>query len=159
MKKLFGLMLLLGLFFSLEAKSQNFDLEMYCAKIREHKDKINRSTHHKSPATNPFVFSRYKKKDGYFIMLEVKKVTKYKAAGMGVKILFDNGQIIERNNRVAIRINDNTEFEHFTMFKLSPEEIDLFKNHLITEYQLHRLTFSISNPKKYQAYMKCIDKI
>lgn len=159
MKKIFDLALLIGLFLSLEAKSQNFDLEMYCAKIQEHTDKINGSKSYKSPTSNPIVFNRYPKKDGHIYMIELKKVTKYKSAGNGIIITFDNGQKIERKNRVAIRINDNTEFEHFTMFKLSPDEIELFKNHLVTEYQLHRLTFSIDNPKKYQAYMKCIAKI
>ena len=90
-------------------------------------------------------------------MLQLKKVTKYKSSGYGIVVEFENGEKIERHLKIAIRINDETKFEHFINFKLDDNEIELFKNQLVKEITLHQLKFTVSNPKKYQAYIQCIE--
>ena len=140
-------------------QAQDFDLELYCAKISATTDKINGSVSYKSPLTNPIIFSRFPKKNGHIYMIQLNKVTKYKSSGYGVVIEFENGAKIKRHLKVAIRINDDTEFEHFINFKLEDHEVELFKNQLIKEVTLHQLQFIPDSPQKYQAYLKCIEKL
>ncbi len=132
--------------------------ELYCAKIRTSEDRINGSISHETPKNNPIVFSRFPKKDTFIYIIQLKKVTKYKSSGNGVIIEFENGMRIERDLKVSIRINDDTEFEHFIKFKLTEDEVDIFKTQLVKEISLHQLQFTVDNPQKYQAYIRCIDE-
>ncbi len=148
----------IGLFFIAHLSfSQVNDDVLYCSKIITDKDKINGSLSYKSPVTNNIVFSCFNRKGQKIYMMNIKKVTKFKDTGYGVTILFDNGTKIYKHLKVAIRINDDTEFEHFINFKLEEKDIEQLKTSYIKEISLNKLNFSVSQPEKYPAYLMCIE--
>lgn len=131
----------------------------YCAKISTKKDKINNSLSYKSPESNEVVFSRFSKKTEFIYMIELKRITKKKDSGYGVTILLKNGERIYRHIRVAIRITDDKEFEHFTNFKLEKNEIELLQKTTITDIILHKINFVVKDPEKYKAYITCLTNL
>lgn len=151
---------IIGLFFTINLSfSQTDDSALYCAKIITEKDKINGSLSYKSPTSNNIVFSCFTRKGEKIYMMHIKKVTKFKDSGYGVTILFDNGTKIYKHLKIAIRITDDTEFEHFINFKLDDKDIEQLKTNYIKEIALSKLNFSISQPEKYPAYLICIEKM
>jgi hypothetical protein len=150
------------LFFALastELHAQTDDLELYCAKITAEKDKINGRMTYKSPITNDIVFTRFNRKGEKYYMMHLKKTTKIKDSGYGVTILFENGKRMYKHLKISIRITDETEFEHFIHLRLDEQDVEMLKTNLITDVILYQLSFPVQQPEKYQAYLKCIDRI
>jgi hypothetical protein len=82
-----------------------------------------------------------------------------KEAGYGATILLENGIRIHKHLKVSIRITDDKEFEHYVHFVLEDADRELLKNNLITDVVLHKISFVVQKPEKYQAYLKCIEKM
>ena len=157
MKK--GILVLLLLWITAPTlQAQEDDLALYCAKIVQEKD-FNKSVVYKSPPTNEIVFSRFMKKGKPIYMVHLKKIERLKEAGYGATILLENGIRIHKHLKVSIRITDDKEFEHYVHFVLEDADRELLKNNLITDVVLHKISFVVQKPEKYQAYLKCIEQM
>lgn len=157
MKK--GIFLLFFLWVTMPSiQAQENELVLYCAKIVQEKD-FNKSIIYRSPPTNEIVFSRFIKKGKPIYMVQLKKIQRLKEAGYGATILLENGARIYKHLKVAIRITDNDEFEHFVHFVLEDADLELLRNNLITDVVLHKISFVVQQPEKYQAYLKCIEQM
>ena len=132
-------------------------IDKYCKKIDVTVDKFNGETKYRTPLLKQISFIKYIKEGKETVYMSIRTIGSTPSTGEGVTILLDNGEKIEKNVDTDVSVNSNAQFEHSAFFRLTKADIELLKNHNITDTRLYIFDMQISKPIQYRAYMICLD--
>ena len=132
-------------------------IDKYCKKINVTVDKFNGETKYRTPLLKQISFIKYIKEGKETVYMSIRTIGSTPSTGEGVTILLDNGEKIEKNVDTDVSVNSNAQFEHSAFFRLSKTDIELLKNHNISDTRLYIFDMQISKPIQYSAYMSCLD--
>jgi hypothetical protein len=132
-------------------------IDKYCNKIDVEVDKFNGETKIRTPLLKQIVFTKIIRDGEEIVYMRIRTIGSTPSTGEGVIILLDNGEKIEKNVDTDVRVNSNAQFEHYAFFELTKTDIELLKNHNITDTRLYIFDMKILEPVQYRAYMICLD--
>lgn len=137
--------------------SQDLKTEKYCKKIEVEVDKFTGETKYTTPLLQQISFIKYIDSSDTVVYMSISTIGSTPATGEGVIILLENGEKITKNTETDVSVNYNAQFEHSAFFRLTREDIELLKEHNITDTRLYIFDMEIRNPIQYRAYMICLD--
>ncbi len=120
-------------------------------------DKFNGETRYRTPSLKQIGIIKYIREGEEAVYISIRTIGSTPSTGEGVTILLDNGEKIEKNVDTDVSVNSNAQFEHSAFFRLSKTDIELLKNHNISDTRLYIFDMQISKPIQYSAYMSCLD--
>jgi hypothetical protein len=129
-----------------------------CDEIKTEKDKFTDVITYRSPSLNQIVVMSTVTEQDTSVYLYIRGTGRTARTGEPVILLLENGEKIVKNARTKVRVKSamNSEYEHSALFKLTPDEVELLNQYVITDVRLFLTDVKIINPEKYKGYINCI---